>query len=89
MLNVVTDREGWPAAVLLRGAGEFTGPGKLTKGLKIDRRFNALAAEPTTGLWIEDRGLEVKRSQIERSARIGVDYAGAWKEKQYRFVLRQ
>jgi DNA-3-methyladenine glycosylase len=89
MLNVVTDREGWPTAVLLRGAGEFTGPGKLTKGMKIDRRLNAKAAEPTTGLWIEDRGLEVKRSQIERSARIGVDYAGEWKERQYRFVLRQ
>ncbi len=89
MLNVVTDREGWPAAVLLRGAGEFTGPGKLTKGLKITQRLNTLAAEQATGLWIEDRGLHVRRSQIERSPRIGVDYAGPWKTKDYRFVLRR
>src|ERR1041385_1523468 len=32
MLNVVTDEVGYPAAVLFRGAGEFTGPGKLTHG---------------------------------------------------------
>lgn len=89
MLNVVTDREGWPAAVLLRGAGEFTGPGRLTKGLKITQRLNALAAERSSGLWIEDRGLRVRPAQIQRTPRIGVDYAGPWKEKQYRFVLRQ
>jgi DNA-3-methyladenine glycosylase len=88
MLNVVTDDEGWPAAVLFRGAGEFTGPGKLTKGLRIDRRLNSLAAEEPAGLWVEDRGLKVRRGQIEQTPRIGVDYAGAWKEKLYRFVLK-
>ncbi len=61
--------------------GEFTGPGKLTKGLKITQRLNTLAAEPATGLWIEDRGLHVRRSQIERTPRIGVDYAGPGKRK--------
>jgi DNA-3-methyladenine glycosylase len=89
MLNVVTDRKGWPAAVLLRGAGEFDGPGKLTKGLNIDQRLNTLAAIRSSGLWIEDRGLRVRSAQIERSPRIGIDYAGPWKEKPYRFVLRQ
>jgi DNA-3-methyladenine glycosylase len=87
MLNVVTNEPGHPAAVLFRGAGDFTGPGKLTKGLRIDKRLNATAAIEATGLWIEDRGLVVRRSQIKRTPRIGVDYAGDWKEKPYRFVL--
>jgi DNA-3-methyladenine glycosylase len=88
MLNVVTDGEDWPAAVLFRGAGEFTGPGKLTKGLRIDRRLNALAAEEETGLWLENRGPRVRRSQILQTPRIGIDYAGHWKEKPYRFVFK-
>jgi DNA-3-methyladenine glycosylase len=89
MLNIVTDGEDWPAAVLLRGAGEFDGPGKLTKGMRIDRRLNGKSAIESSGLWIEDRGLKVRRSQIARTPRIGVDYAGQWKEKRYRFVFEQ
>jgi DNA-3-methyladenine glycosylase len=87
MLNVVTDEVDWPAAVLFRAAGDFTGPGKLTKGLSIDRRLNAQPAADSSGLWIEDRGITIRRSQIQRTARIGVDYAEHWKEKPYRFVL--
>jgi DNA-3-methyladenine glycosylase len=89
MLNIVTDDEEWPAAVLLRGAGEFNGPGKLTKGMQIDRRLNGKAAVETSGLWIEDHGLKVRPSQIVRTPRIGIDYAGDWKDKLYRFVLNR
>ena len=87
MLNVVTDEVDWPAAVLFRAAGDFTGPGKLTKALSIDRRLNARPAARSSGLWIEDRGIVIRRSQIQRTPRIGVDYADQWKEKPYRFVL--
>jgi len=87
MLNIVTDQVDWPAAVLFRAAGQFNGPGKLTKSLRIDRRLNARPANETFGLWIEDRGLSVRRSQIQRTPRIGIDYANHWKEKPYRFVL--
>jgi DNA-3-methyladenine glycosylase len=89
MLNMVTDGEGWPAAVLLRGAGDFTGPGKLTQGMRIDRRLNARPAIESTGLWIEDRGVQLRRSQIKRTPRIGVDYAGLWAKKPYRLVIHQ
>jgi DNA-3-methyladenine glycosylase len=89
MLNVVTHRDGVASGVLIRGAGPHRGPGVLTRSLGIDKRFNARPIAPETALWIEDRGVRVRRSQIERTPRIGVDYAAQWKEKPYRFVLRQ
>ena len=88
MLNVVSGREGVASGVLIRSAGPHRGPGVLTRSLAIDKRFNDRPIAPLTGLWIEDRGRPARRSQIARSPRVGIDYAGAWKEKPYRFVLR-
>jgi len=87
MLNAVTDDVDHPAAVLVRGAGPWTGPAKLTKALSIDKSFNTLPITPATNLWIEDRGIVVPRRHIRRTPRIGVDYAGAWAKKPYRFVV--
>jgi DNA-3-methyladenine glycosylase len=89
MLNVVTDRDGAASGVLIRGAGNYRGPGRLTKALGIDKRFNAMPVAPASGLWIEDHGQAIRRGQIRRTPRIGVDYAGDWKSKPYRFVLHQ
>jgi DNA-3-methyladenine glycosylase len=87
MLNAATDDEGHGAAVLVRGAGDWDGPAKLTKALAIDNRFNTLAIAPESDLWIEDSGLVVPRGSVRRTPRIGVDYAGVWAAKPYRFVL--
>lgn len=87
MLNIVTEKEGYPAAVLIRGIEGIDGPGKLTKFLKIDKRFNGKLATKKTGLWIEDHGVKIKKSQIKTSPRIGVHYAEEWKDKHYRFYL--
>lgn len=88
MLNIVTEREGYPAAVLIRGAGEILGPARLTKFLQIDRRYNGLAARPENGLWFEDRGFVTSPRAIKKMPRIGVHYAGPlWAKKPYRFVL--
>jgi len=87
MLNVVTGDEGHPAAVLFRTVGSFNGPGKLTKALGIDKQLNAQPATADSGLWIEDVGLKIPRGRIRRTPRIGVDYAGKWAAKPYRFVL--
>ena len=87
MLNVVTGPVGYPAAVLIRGVGEWNGPGKLTRALHIDQSFNAQRATKETGLWIEDRGIVIPRKNIQRTQRIGIDYAGAWAKKPYRFVI--
>ncbi len=88
MLNVVTGREGHPGAVLIRGIEGIEGPGRLTKHLSISRALNALPAAPPSGLWIEDRGIRIKKSQIQRTPRIGVSYAGEWALKPWRFVLK-
>jgi DNA-3-methyladenine glycosylase len=86
MLNIVTGPEGVPAAVLLRGAGRFTGPGRVTRGLRIDRARNGRAACRRSGLWLE-RGGPVPRGLVRRTPRIGVGYAGEWAEKPLRFVV--
>ena len=86
MLNVVTGDEGYPAAVLIRGAGDWIGPARLTKGLSIDKQFNGAPANKATGLWIEDRGVKIPRLAIRRTPRINVDYAGPWAAKPYRYV---
>jgi DNA-3-methyladenine glycosylase len=87
MLNVVTDDVDHPAAVLIRGAGQWHGPARLTRALGIDKSFNGTAAAPASGLWIEDRGVIVPRGHVRRTRRIGVDYAGLWAAKPYRFLL--
>jgi DNA-3-methyladenine glycosylase len=88
MLNVVTAEEDYPAAVLFRAAGPWIGPGRLTKGLSIDRSSNGQPATRSAGMWIEDRGVELPRSAISRTPRIGVDYALEWAEKPLRYVLK-
>ncbi|HSI09564.1 MAG: DNA-3-methyladenine glycosylase [Rariglobus sp.] len=86
MLNLVTGPEGRPSAILIRGVEGATGPGRLTRLLGIDRRFNARPALPTAGLWIEDDGFRLKRGAILSGPRIGVDYAGpVWAAKPWRF----
>ncbi|MEO6995784.1 MAG: DNA-3-methyladenine glycosylase [Lacunisphaera sp.] len=88
MLNLVAGPSGHPAAILIRGAGEIVGPGRLTKRLQIDRRLNGLSAEPASGLHLEDVGIEVPRRKIKISPRIGVDYAGPiWAAKPWRFYF--
>ncbi|MBP9855996.1 MAG: DNA-3-methyladenine glycosylase [Candidatus Pacebacteria bacterium] len=88
MLNIVTGEEGYPAAVLIRGVEGIKGPGRLTKKLGIDKKFNNLKASKKTGLWIEDRGVRVKKSQIKKLPRVGVEYAGPiWNKKLWRFYL--
>jgi len=92
-LNVVTEREEFPSAVLIRAIeidGELIdGPGRLCRALQIDRRLNR--ADLTTGesLWFEDRGALVERGDVGAHPRIGVDYAGEWAKKLWRFRLRR
>jgi len=89
-LNFVTMRAGFPAAVLIR-ALDLTGcdgPGKLCRELKIDRALNDLPPN-NSELWVEDREILIPRRAVKTTPRIGVDYAGAWAQKPWRFVLKK
>jgi len=103
-LNVVTGPVGHPAAVLLRaleplegtewmegGSGPpatiAAGPGRLTRALGIDLSHNRADLRAPGGLFIE-AGEPVPDNRVLRGPRIGVEYAGAWARKPWRFGVR-
>lgn len=97
MFNIVTGEAGDAQAVLLRAAQVLpitpsgyplparclSGPGKLAKTLQITRRDNGVSLVGPRLFVVDDPGYE---PQIAVSARIGVDYAGPWKDAPLRFV---
>lgn len=91
MLNVVTERPDFPAAVLIRAIevdGELIdGPGKLCRELGIDLSLHRVDLTQGRAIWFEDRGQRVPRNQVGTFPRIGVDYAGLWAKKPWRFRL--
>lgn len=89
LLNLVTGPEGHPAAVLVRGAGPWAGPGKLTQGLGLEGAFNGRLIAPESGLWVEDSGCRITRSGIAVGPRIGVAYAGeGWNRAPLRLLWK-
>jgi DNA-3-methyladenine glycosylase len=90
-LNVVTERIDYPAAVLIRAveheAGLADGPGRVCRVFEIDRQLNYHDLTSGKAFWIEDRGEQIRRTQIGAFPRIGVDYAGPWAAKPWRFRL--
>ena len=90
-LNIVTAAVGVPHAVLLRAlepvsgiADKTWGPGLMCRAMNIDRRLNGADLLGDV-LWLEKPGGRVKRPRIVRATRIGVDYAGDWAKKPWRF----
>ncbi len=67
---------------------QTNGPAKLTKALSIDKSFNCLPIfTKKHGLWIE-KGNKIKPTQIIKTTRLGVDYAGIYKNKKWRFYIK-
>lgn len=105
-LNLVTENDGYPAAVLIR-AGEplegidimralrpkakkqedlTSGPGKLCMAMGIDRALNGADLCKKGPLYVEDGRFE--DIKIVSCPRIGVDYAGEYKDKPWRFYVK-
>jgi DNA-3-methyladenine glycosylase len=105
-LNMVTERDGYPAAVLIR-AGEplegvnamwalrkkakkvedlTSGPGRLCMALDIDRALNGIDLCKNGSLYVEDDGFKV--GGIVSGRRIGVDYAGEYRDMPWRYYIK-
>lgn len=85
MLNIVTGTENNPQAVLIRGAGIYSGPGKITKALGINSTFHGEDVVTSGRIWFEDSGLS---PEFRTGPRIGVDYAGDyWKSRPWRYFI--
>jgi len=82
MLNVVTGCENEPQAVLIRGFEGLYGPGRLTRKLQINKSYYNEDLTLSSRIWIEDDGFN---PLYQTGMRIGVDYAGEWKDKLWRF----
>lgn len=92
-MNVVTEREGCGAAVLIRSveavqniSARTNGPGLLCRAMQIDKRHNGhdLLSE---NLFVASPDDAASLSIVKRP-RVGVDYAGAWARRHLRFYIR-
>lgn len=88
LFNVVTGAEGDAQAVLIRAAeplehvtAKTDGPGKLTRAIGLTRAYNRhdLSQLP---LWLE---AGTPPSEVVATTRVGIDYAGDWRDAPLRF----
>ena len=104
MLNLVTEIVDYPAAVLIRAVEPLegvelmktrrrsnslrdlaSGPGKLCQAFAIDRSLNG-ADLCGNVIYVLDGAAPL--TKFSTRPRVGVDYAGKWKNKPFRFLIR-
>jgi len=92
-LNITTYKEGYPECVLIRSLEPIEnlknpkGPGNLCKELKLDNSFWAEDLCSSNKIWLE-YGEKVDNKNIIKAKRIGIDYAEEYKEKLWRFYIK-
>ncbi|MCD6332743.1 MAG: DNA-3-methyladenine glycosylase [Bacteroidales bacterium] len=85
MLNIVTAPRGVPHALLIRGVGEVSGPGRVTRLLQLDRSFYGISVFDSELVRIENAP---QVSDYQTLPRVGIDYAGEpWISKPWRFII--
>ena len=92
-MNIVTERNGHGAAVLLRAVepvrnitARTCGPGLLCRAMQIDRRLNGC---DLLGGDLFVAATEANRVvKVVKTPRIGVDYAGSWAARHLRFYIK-
>ena len=82
MLNIVTGEKDHPQAVLMCGLDAVKGSGRVGKLLKMDKSFYGEDLTTSNRIWLEDN---TERVNFVTKPRVGVDYAGEWKDKLWRF----
>ena len=89
MLNIVASAAGDAQAVLIRAAepldnwqADLSGPGKLTRAFRIKRSDNGLDLTGNKLFLLDD---PTYHPRMVSSKRVGVDYAGEWKDAPLRF----
>jgi DNA-3-methyladenine glycosylase len=82
MLNVVAEPEGIPGCVLIRAAGEWSGPGRLTRGLGIN--LSHYGTDLTQGNFTIRKGENIPDENVLITPRIGISKAS---EKLLRFLI--
>lgn len=92
-MNVVTEREGHGAAVLLRAlepvqnlTERTNGPGLLSRAMQINKRLNGHDLLSENFFIVTDPA--AKPFKLVMRPRIGVDYAGAWAKRHLRFYIK-
>jgi DNA-3-methyladenine glycosylase len=95
MLNVVAGRVSDAHAVLIRAAKplngwkadrclpDLSGPGRLTRALQITRSENGLDLTGSQLYFLDDPAYHAR---VVSAKRIGIDYAGEWKDAPLRFL---
>jgi DNA-3-methyladenine glycosylase len=104
MLNAITEREGFPAAVLIRAiqpiegveimsrrrqGRDTLGPGKLTQAMGITKSENGLdLTVPNSSLWIE-AGQFIPNKSVTIGPRVGLNNTPEpWLSKPWRFLVK-
>lgn len=92
-MNVVTEREGHAAAVLLRAVEPVKnveertqGPGLLCRAMRIDKRLNG--QDLLSDHFYIAEAPEEKPPVIVKRPRVGVDYARHWAKRLLRFYIK-
>lgn len=93
--NIVTEELDYPAAVLIRACQPVktykgiisVGPGKLSQAFRIDKKLNGQSVYGNQ-IWIAKGPEVIKRKNIKKAKRVGVDYADMYKNKLWRYYLK-
>jgi len=92
-LNITTYKEGYPECVLIRSLEPIEnlknpkGPGNLCKELKLDSSFYGEDLVLSRKIWL-DYGEKIEKRKITKAKRIGIDYAEDYKNKLWRFYIK-